>query len=156
MTKARGQKERAAREDREKSPKERKHYRTRRPLDDSDREGLTAALMRHLIRPGLVPACEIIVEHMLENNDLASAHALVRTAKELVQKGFPEPGPSSKAKKLREELEALENDLGSSGGSGNGSSEPGAEREDVGEGGTSVLPRDEEVPAVPPVPGSPQ
>ena len=83
----------------------------RRPkLSPDEREHLTAALLRHLIKPGLVEACRILIAEMIENNDVSAAQSIIKTAKELVQKGFPEPGEGGIIEELAEELEDLEND----------------------------------------------
>lgn len=130
-------------------------YRPSKPLEDTDREEMTSALMRHFIKPGLIPACEIIIQDMLDSDNLSSAHAIIKTAKELIQKGFPEPGPAAAAKKLRKELAEIEDDMGQEGGGGQESPDAPPEPEDMGEGSPELLSGDESLPTVPSVSGSP-
>jgi len=109
----------------------------RRPkLSPDEREHLTAALLRHLIKPGLVEACRILIAEMIENNDVSAAQSIIKTAKELVQKGFPEPGEGGIIEELAEELEDLEDDRGQTTGSRAESPEPPADEPRLEEPGS--------------------
>lgn len=80
-------------------------------VGEADRDTLTATLLHHLLRPGLIAACQVLIADMAENNDVTSAKAIIQTAKELIQKGFPEPSDRDRAEALQEELRGLEDNI---------------------------------------------
>lgn len=105
-------------------------------LSPDEREHLTAALLRNLIKPGLIEACRILIEQMVENNDISAAQSIIKTAKELVQKGFPEPGEQGIIDELAEELDDLEDDQPKTPRSGTESPEPPADEPHLEEPGS--------------------
>lgn len=105
-------------------------------LSPDEREHLTAALLRHLIKPGLIEACRILISEMIENNDVSAAQSIIKTAKELVQKGFPEPGEQGIIDELAEELDDLEDDQSEASGGGAESPEPPADEPHLEEPGS--------------------
>lgn len=130
-------------------PKARTYRRAK--LNPAERADLTSALMRHLVKPGLIPACEIILNNMTTAGSVAAAQDVIRLAKELILKGFPEPGDKDRAQDAREELDALEDETDDSpkeSGGGKESPNGRSEAELLEEGGADVLPGEEDVPAL--------
>ncbi len=120
---------------------------TRRAAKD-EREVLTAALLDHLVLPGIKAACLILRKEMKTDETSGSAaRMIIKVAQDLVQKGFPEPTAEDKAEKIREELRALENDSRTPRRGGKEGSEPDAAPAHMGENGSEsgLLPGEEDL-----------
>lgn len=113
------------------------------PLDA--RQALTRALLENLIDPGLIPACKILIHQMNADKDVASAKEIIKTAKELVQRGFPEPSAASRAERLRRELDDLQDGMAAEGGGGEEGPHRRPAAPHLGEGEPGLLPREEDL-----------
>lgn len=74
-----------------------------------DRVGLSEKLVNNLILPGLDDACRIFLKAMRGEDevegDVRLAATLIALTKEMVLRGFPQPGPRERAAQLLWELE---------------------------------------------------